>query len=188
MVEAFLESIIKGVEDLGWSSSKKIAEHTDWFIDDVEKSLLHLVDEKRILCRKKGRGHQYGPINQKIKEQTNKKEIIDNLIVDTPPERNNNILEKIEKEKITEVVDSTLNISKDFSSIDEFMLNGISALPKDRTFRSDDFAEEMLKNYPLVEWTKEEISKKIAMLVRLKRLELRPFLDGNKIGYEYAVK
>jgi len=62
MVEAFLESLIKGIEYLGWSSSKRIAEHTDWALEEIESSLRKLVEEKRILLRKKGRGFQYGPL------------------------------------------------------------------------------------------------------------------------------
>jgi hypothetical protein len=63
MVEAFLETLIKGIQHLGWSSSKKIAEHTDWAVEEIESSLSKLAKDNRILLRKKGRGFQYGPLD-----------------------------------------------------------------------------------------------------------------------------
>lgn len=170
MVEAFLQSIIKGVEELGWSSSKKIAEHTDWFVDDVDRVLKQLAEEKRVLCRKKGRGFQYGPLETIPKEP---------------------ILEIQEPEKKEETI-SIPPPSSDtvFQSIDDFMLQGILALPKDKAFRVDEFATEMLKSFPLVDWSKDEIIQQIAKLVRLNRLEPIPFLDleDHRVKYEYVVK
>lgn len=166
MVEAFLNSILKGTNEIGWSSSKKIAEYTNWALEEVEKALKQLADEGKILCRKKGRGHQYGPLVP-IEKQTsanNKQVIFEPVIQEAPPE-------------------NTV-----FSSIDDFMLRGILAIPRDQSFGAESFAIEMIKAYPNVEWSKEEVVQKIAMLVRLDRLDLRPFIEDSRMKYEYAIK
>jgi hypothetical protein len=169
MVEEFLKSVVKGVEELGWASAKRIAEHTDWDPEIIQQVLDKLVEDKRILCRKKGRGHQYGSLNPVTKFHNTK-------------------LEERTEDISPSSIYSAPSVSTVFDSLDEFMLSGIYSLPKDRSFGADDFATELIRSYPDISWSKEEIKSRIGMLVRLGRLDYRPFLDESRMKYEYIVK
>lgn len=162
MVEAFLKSVLNGVNKLGWASAKKIAQHTDWAEEDVLEALKMLEKNGDIRSRAKGRGYQYGPLILPEKDLS----IEDSTIQQEPPPPPNTI----------------------FSSIDEFLLNGIRALPKNRAFSADEFGEELIRYFPNVSWTKDDVVGGIGKLVRLGRLALRPFLDNASLKYHYIVK
>ncbi len=165
MVEAFLKSVLAGVESLGWSSAKKIAEKTEWATEEVTEALQKLASENRILMRKKGRGHQYGPLNVKEKvEKKVKKE--EKPLPAVPPPPSDTI----------------------FPSLDNFLLEGINALPKDQAFDAEDFAKALLDAFPNAKWSHKEVMGGIGMLCRLQRLKLNPFTEGASLKYQYIVR
>lgn len=162
MVKAFLDSVLKGVGELGWASAKKVAEHTDWAVENVLEALKQLESEGKIRSRAKGRGYQYGPLEIAKKQEEEKQIIVPSE--PAPPS------------------DTT------FSTLDDFLLQGIRALPKDRAFSANDFGEEMIKAFPNTSWTKDDVIGGIGKLVRLGRLGCRPFTDtDSRLKYQYIV-
>lgn len=168
MVEAFLTSVLNGVNELGWASAKKIAAHTEWAVEEVLEALQKLESDDRILMRKKGRGHQYGPLVEKA-----------------PPSKKVDIATKPRV-----VVDATPPEPSDviFPTLDALLLDGSQALPKNYPYNAEDFAEALLAAFPKSPWSAKEVLGGISKLVRLQRVELHPYTEGATLKYQYAVK
>lgn len=156
-----LEDIVNDLNKTGWSSAKKIAKHLGFQDKETKEALEKLVADEKIKKRVKGRGHQYGPLNPISKETKPEPKVPD---LPAPP---------------SDTV---------FASLDEFMLNGIRALPKDKSFNADDFGKELIKAYPGASWTETDVVKNIAKLVRLGRLGLHPYTEDSRLKYQYYVK
>jgi len=168
MVEAFLESVLEGVESLGWASAKKVAEHTGWALDEVQESLNILENNGKIKKRKKGRGHQFGPLVEK--EVVSPKKVETKIeIQDVPPE----------PPKPSDTL---------FPSLDTLLLEGSQVLPKGFPYTAEEFAKALLDAFPKSPWPAKDIMLGIGKLVRLQRLDLCPFMDGAMRKYQYIVK
>lgn len=169
MVEEFLKSVLDGVEKLGWSSSKKIAEETSWAVEEVAEALGKLHETSRIQMRKKGRGFQYGPLVEKEKVET-----------------------KSKKEKKVSTYPAVPASPADtvFPSFDTFLLESINALPKEKPYSANDLATALLDFYPDAKskWKVSEVVDGIGKLVRLQRLELSPYVEGASLKYQYIVR
>ena len=167
MVEAFLTSILNGVNELGWASGKKIAAHTGWALDEVTDALKKLEAADRIIMRKKGRGHQFGPLVEKV-----------------TPEK------KVDAPKPKVEVDATPPEPSDviFPTLDALLLEGSQSLPKNYPYSADDFGKALIAAFPKSPWKVYDVIAGIGKLVRLQRLELHPFIEGETLKYQYAVK
>lgn len=169
MVEAFLTSVLNGVNELGWGSAKKVSNHTEWAVEEVLEALKKLASDGRILMRKKGRGHQYGPLVEKV-IPSKKPEI------STKP--NKIVLEENPPEP-SDVI---------FPSLDALLLEGSESLTKNYPYNAEDFGQALLDAFPKSPWSKDDVVGGIGKLVRLQRLELHPFTEGATLKYQYAVK
>lgn len=167
IAKAFLDSVLRAMEHLGWSSARGIAEYTQWDVTDVVEALNELKTQNKVKTRIKGRGSQYGLVESK----TTTTHFLP--VTPTIPE----------KEEITIPSD----ITNGFSTLDEFMQVGLRKLPKDIDFSAKKLAETLLKKFPDIPWSCDDIIGNIGKMVRLKRLGLKPILEDSCMKYHYIV-
>lgn len=152
------DKICDEIENLGWISAKKVSAHIGAHIDTTKKALEALVEEGKVRKRARGRGFQYGPLEIKKEEEIIKER------EPAPPKDTN------------------------FTSLDDFMVRGILAIEQNQEFSAEDLSKEYIKHYPNSGFNEDDVKNKIAMLVRLCKVGLKPYEYNSTIKYNYIIK
>lgn len=168
----YKDKIVAAVQELGWSSPKRIAAAAG--VNDAEiRNILDKLCEDSVLTKKPiGRGHQYAIFGTPKDLKS------------SPQEDKNHFAEK-SKKFINQLSAQLQEKDEENLSIDEYMICGFGKINKEQSYCKEGLAIELLNKQGRQQYDKYQIIDNITKMVRFGALELQPYMDGAKRTFRY---